>query len=53
VRSSLSEVRGQNLLAFVAMLAACAAAVLGALMVRRLGARQEACKRAFDSHPDS
>ncbi len=49
VRTSLSEVRGQNLLALVAMLAAFAATVLGALMVRELGARQEGCKRAFDA----
>jgi len=43
----VSELRGQNLLALVSMLALSAATVLGALVVHRLGARQEACRVAF------
>jgi hypothetical protein len=45
--ADVAELRGQNLLALIAMLAASAAAVLGALVVRRLGARQAACRAAF------
>lgn len=44
---TLSELRGANLLALVTMLAACAAAVLGLLVVRRLDERQETCRAAW------
>ena len=50
--STLAEIRGRNLLALVSMLAACAAAVLGALVVRRLGARQETCRISLELPED-
>jgi Domain of unknown function (DUF4328) len=45
--TELSTLRGQNLLAFVAMLAAFVATVLGVQVVRRLDARQAACRDSF------
>ena len=45
--TELSTLRGQNLLAFVAMLAVFVATVLGVLVVRRLDERQAACRDAF------
>jgi Domain of unknown function (DUF4328) len=42
--ASLAQRRGANLLALFAMLATLTAAVLGALVVRQLDARQEACR---------
>ncbi len=45
--TELSTLRGQNLLAVVAMLAAFVATVLGVLLVRRLDERQAGCRDAF------
>jgi hypothetical protein len=47
--TELSTLRGQNLLALVAMLAAFVATLLGLLVVRRIDDRQVACRAAFAS----
>jgi hypothetical protein len=51
LRDGFSEARGANFLALVAMIGLVAAAGLGALVVRRLGARQEECRSAFGVLP--
>jgi hypothetical protein len=43
----LAEARGANFLALIAMLLLFASTVLGSLVVRRLGMRQEGCRAAF------
>jgi hypothetical protein len=45
----LSKARGANFLALMAMVLLFVSTVLGSLVVRRLGARQEACRAAFGS----
>ncbi|MCJ7673337.1 MAG: DUF4328 domain-containing protein [Acidimicrobiia bacterium] len=47
LREGFSEARGANFLALVAMVGLIASAVLGALVVRRLDARQVDCRTAF------
>lgn len=43
----LSEARGANFLALIAMVLLFASSVLGSLVARRLGVRQEGCRAAF------
>ena len=47
LRQNLSEARGTNFLALVAMTLLFASTVLGSLVVRRLRTRQEACRAAL------
>jgi len=47
VHQDLSEARGANFLALIAMVLLFASTVLGSLVVRRLGLRQEECRAVF------